>query len=213
MASLHRRPAATGQRQYLAHGRLTHIREFTRSDVGRWLEWPSHADPLYSPYNPLSMSGSMRDAWYDDLVNRQAQVPFAVDDDEQHMIGRIFLRFVNRVEGCAVLGIDFDPRFVGQGYGTDALQAFLGYYFETLGFSRMLLTVAAYNTRARKSYERCGFEYLSTHWERLKCDADIFGNDRYRDIRSLFRRGRNGLEALFYTMELKGTSWSPPESA
>jgi RimJ/RimL family protein N-acetyltransferase len=157
------------------------------------------------------MSGSMRDAWYDDLVNRQAQVPFAVDDDELHMIGRIFLRFVNRVEGGSVLGIDFDPRFVGDGYGTDALLAFLGYYFESLGFNRMLLTVAAYNTRARKSYERCGFEYLDTHWERLKCDADIFGNDRYRDIRSLFRRGRNGLEALFYTMELRKANWHPPE--
>ena len=51
----------------------------------------------------------MRDAWYDDLVNRQGQVPFAVDDDDQCMIGRIFLRFVNRVEGGSVLGNRLRP--------------------------------------------------------------------------------------------------------
>jgi RimJ/RimL family protein N-acetyltransferase len=64
-----------------------------------------------------------------------------------------------------------------------------------------MLSVAAYNVRARRSYERCGFRYLSTHWERFKCDADIFVDDRYADVRPLFRRTRTGLEALFHTME------------
>jgi diamine N-acetyltransferase len=198
-------PSPTGppaRRQYLAAGDRTRIRRFTRRDVDRWLAWPKHADPLYSPYNPLPMTGSLRDAWYDDLVQRQAQLPFAVDDLGGNMIGRIFLRFINRVEGGAVLGIDFDPRHVGQGYGTDALCAFLGYYFGPLGFRRLLLSVAAYNVRARRSYERCGFTYLDTHWERLACQADIFGDDRYRELRNLFRRGRNGLEALFHTMQV-----------
>ncbi len=189
------------RRQYLVSGQRTRMRRFTRRDVDRWLAWPKHADPLYSPYNPLPMSGSLRDAWYDDLVQRQAQLPFAVDDREGNMIGRIFLRFVNRAEGRAVLGIDFDPRHVGQGYGTDALRAFLGYYFGPLRFRRLLLSVAAYNVRARRSYERCGFTYLDTHWERLACEADIFGDEHYRELRSLFRRGRNGLEALFHTMQ------------
>ena len=197
--ALNRRP----KRDYLAQGERTRIRRFTRRDVDRWLEWPRHADPLFSTHDPNPMSGSMRDAWYDDLVSRQGQLPFSVDDLDGRMIGRIFLRFINRIEGGSVLGIDFDPRFVGQGYGTDALQAFLSYYFGPLGFRRMLLSVAAYNVRARRSYERCGFRYLDTHWERFKCDANLFADDRYQDIRHLFRRSRTGLEALFHTMELR----------
>jgi diamine N-acetyltransferase len=190
-------------RRYMAGGERTRIRAFTRRDVDRWLAWPRHPDPLYSPFNPIGMSGPLRDAWYEDLVQRQAQIPFAVDDLEGRMIGRIFLRFVNRIERGSVLGIDFDPLYVGHGYGTDALRAFMGYYFGQLDFRRLLLSVASYNARARRSYERCGFKYLATHWERLKCQADIFGDDHYRELRPLFRRGRAGLEALFHTMEAK----------
>jgi RimJ/RimL family protein N-acetyltransferase len=190
-------------RAYLAEGRLTRVRAFTRRDVDRWIQWPKHADPLYSTYNPQPMAPVMRDAWYDDLVHRQGQIPYAVDDLEGGMIGRIFLRFVNRIEGGAVLGIDFDPRFVGQGYGTDALQAFLRLYFGELGFRRLLLSVAAYNVRARRSYERCGFRYVSSHWEQLRCEADVLNDPAYAEVRGLFRRGRTGLEALFHSMEIK----------
>ncbi len=192
-----------GERRYLIATPRTLIRLFTRRDVDRWLEWPRHPDPLYSSHDPSPMSGPMRDAWYNDLVHRQKQMPFAVDTLDGQMIGRIFLRFVNRVEGGSVLGIDFDPRFVGQGYGTEALRAFLGYYFGPMGFRRMLLSVAAYNVRARRSYERCGFRYLGTHWEIIKCNADVFGDERYAALRPLFRRSPSGLEALFHTMEIR----------
>lgn len=190
--------------KYLVAGERTWIRRFNRRDVDRWIEWPDHPDPLYAPYNPPRMSGQMRDVWYDDLVQRQAQLPFAVDNIEGELIGRIFLRFINRVEGGSVLGIDFNPRYVGQGYGTDALQAFVSHYFGQLGFHRLLLSVAAYNVRARHSYERCGFTYLSTHWERFKIDANVLGDDRYRELRRFFRRGRVGVEALFHTMVARG---------
>jgi RimJ/RimL family protein N-acetyltransferase len=193
-------PAEKGRREYLVAGERTRIRQFNRFDVARWLAWPDHPDPIYSPYNPLRMSGSMAAAWYDDLVQRQAQQPYAVDDLTGTMIGRIFLRFVNRTEGSSVLGIDFDPRYVGQGYGLDSLSAFLTYYFGRLGFRRLLLSVAAYNLRARRSYERCGFVYLTSHWERFNCEANVLGDDRYSELRKYFRRGRAGLEALFHTM-------------
>jgi RimJ/RimL family protein N-acetyltransferase len=193
----------TLSREYLAEGERTRLRRFTRRDVERWLAWPPHADPLFVSYNPPKMSALMSDAWYDDLVNRQAQVPYAVDSLDGQMIGRIFLRFVNRVEGGSVLGIDFDPRFVSQGYGTDALRAFLGYYFGPLGFRRLLLSVAAYNIRARRCYERLGFRYLNSYWERRKNEANVFGDDRYRDIRHLFRRSRSGIEVLFHSMEAR----------
>ena len=195
--------SSTSRRHYLAYGPRTRIRLFTRNDVDRWLAWERHEDPLYVPYNPLVMSGSMRDAWYDDLVNRQGQLPFAVDTLEGRMIGRIFLRFVNRAEGSAVLGIDFDPGFVGRGYGTEALTAFLDYYFGRLGFRRMLLSVAAYNRRARRSYERCGWRYVGNYWDRIALRFDVWNDERVDpELRSLFRRGRSGLETLYLTMRI-----------
>ncbi|MCC7106635.1 MAG: GNAT family N-acetyltransferase [Chloroflexi bacterium] len=188
------------QRTYVVSGAMTRIRRFTRHDVDRWLDWSDHPDPLYSTYNPVRISGSMRDAWYDDLVYRQGQIPFAVDNFDGDMIGRIFLRQIRRAEGAAVLGIDFAPEFVGRGFGTDALQAFMHHYFGTMGFRRLLLSVAAYNERARRSYERCGFTHVSSHWDVLKLQANVFHDPYYQSIREFFRRGPKGVEALFYTM-------------
>lgn len=186
--------------RFVAVGELTRVRAFTRRDVDRWLAWPRHTDALYAIYDPLPMDGSLRDAWYDDLVDRQGQLPFAIETYDRQMIGRLFLRQVRRSEGSSVLGIDLDPSFLGCGHGTDALRAFLGYYFGSAGFSRLLLSVAAYNVRAQRSYRRCGFYQRATHWETWQIDADVLGDPRYAALRAVFRRGERGVEALMYDM-------------
>jgi len=198
--------------RFVAVGRLTRVRAFTRRDIDRWLAWPRHDDPLYSAYDPTPMDGSMRDAWYDDVVRRQGQLPFAVESLDRQMIGRIFLRHVKPSEGSSVLGIDLDPRFVGRGFGTDALRAFLAYYFGPAGFRQMCLSVAAYNVRARRSYERCGFRHIGTHWERLPCRADVLGDRRYADVRHFFRTGRRGLEAEMHDMVAERAAGAPEPS-
>lgn len=188
---------------YLANGEKTRIRPFFRSDVDRWVEWPDHGDPLYVAHNPTRIARPMRDVWYRDLIDRQRQQPFAVEDMSGGLIGRIFLRHVHPTEGVAVLGIDLHPGFVGHGYGTDALRAFLRYYFCELGFREILLTVAAYNERAQRAYERCGFKVIGSHWDRH--DARIrrvLRQPRYSAVRTLFRQTTTGLEARFVDMEL-----------
>lgn len=186
--------------RWVALGRITRVREFTRRDVDRWLEWGRHADPLFSSYNPSPMTGPMRDAWFDDLVHRQGQLPFAIENLERRMIGRLFLRHVRQREGTSVLGIDLDANYLGQGYGTDALRAFLAYYFGPARFVKMYLSVAAFNVRARRSYDRCGFERFSTHWQAFKSEADVLGDPRYAEIRHLFRRSGDGVEVLMQDM-------------
>lgn len=189
-----------GEPRWVAVGRLCRVRAFTRADVDRWLGWPLHSDPLYSGFDPTPMDGSVRDAWYAVLTQRQGQLPFAIEALDRQMIGRLFLRHVRPTEASSVLGIDLDPRFVGRGHGTDALAAFMGYYFGRAGFRRLLLTVAAYNARARRSYERCGFRYIGTHWEGLKLPVDVPRDPRCAELRSCFRNGPRGLEAMMHDM-------------
>lgn len=189
--------------RYIARGELTRIRRFTRRDMDRWLAWPPHSDPLYSSFDPPIMSGSMRDAWFDDLVKQQGQLPFAIDSLDGELVGRLFLRHVRRDEGSSVLGIDLDPRILGRRLGTDALRAFLEHYFSSGAFGRMLLTVGAYNRRACRSYERCGFRLLSTHWDRFKSRADVLRDPRYARLRHLFRPAGRGVEALMHDMVIE----------
>jgi RimJ/RimL family protein N-acetyltransferase len=152
-------------RDTVAAGLRTRVRAFTRADVDLWQAWPDYPEKLLVGTSPRRMSPDQRGRWFEDITQRQHQIPFAVEDESGDMIGRIFLRHVRREERSAVLGIDLHPDFVGHGYGTESLGAFLHYYFENMAFERMLLSVAAHNVRARKSYESLGFKNVGSHWD------------------------------------------------
>jgi RimJ/RimL family protein N-acetyltransferase len=158
------------------------------------------------------MSLDQRGRWFDDITQRQRQIPFAVEDEHGQMIGRIFLRHVRREEGSAVLGIDLHPAYLGQGYGTESLGAFLFHYFETMGFERMLLSVAAHNVRARRCYESLGFVQVGSHWD-AHIGPDVTHEAHFQQVRHLFRRGPLGLESLFYDMRLERGAWSGQPSS
>ena len=74
------------------------------------------------------------------------------------LIGAIRLDRVDFRERRASLaaGIDEKAR-LGLGLGTEAITLVLGYAFEALKLHRVSVRVVAYNTRALRAYEKCGF--------------------------------------------------------
>ena len=74
-------------------------------------------------------------------------------------IGTVFLRDVDRVNGSGVVGIFLgDRRYLGQGYGTDALNALVDFGFGELRLERIELEVFDFNLRAIRSYAKAGFK-------------------------------------------------------
>jgi RimJ/RimL family protein N-acetyltransferase len=66
-----------------------------------------------------------------------------------------------------------DPEYWSGGYGTDAMQALLGYLFLQLDLRRVALTAHESNVRAQRSYAKSGFvvegtlrdwAYFDGHW-------------------------------------------------
>lgn len=198
--------AIADRRDTVAAGPRTQVRPFVRADVDGWQAWPDYPEPLLVGTSPRRMSPDQRSRWFEDITQRQRQIPFAVENEQGQLIGRIFLRHVRRDERSAVLGIDLHPGWVGQGYGTEALGAFLHHFFEDMGFERMLLSVAAHNTRARRCYESLGFVTIGSHWD-AHLGPDVTGEPRFASLRHLFRRGALGLESLFYDMRLERADW------
>lgn len=197
---------AIADKNSVAAGPRVRVRPFSRSDVDAWQAWPDYAEPLLVGTSPRRMSPDQRSRWFDDIVQRQHQIPFAIDDEAGEMIGRIFLRHVRKEEHSAVLGIDLHPGALSQGYGTEALGAFLHHFFDNMGFERMLLSVAAHNVRARRCYESLGFTTVGTHWD-AHIGPDVTGQAQFASLRQLFRRGPLGLESLFYDMRLDRKNW------
>lgn len=186
----------------LAQGRRVRIRTFSRRDVDSWLDWPQQTDPLYLSSYPHPMGRWERDNWFNERSNRYDYMMFALDDMQGRLVGLLTLRNIDRNRIQATLGLTMRPEALGQGYGTDSLYTFLGHFFGPLGFDIMLLDVAAYNKRAQRVYEKCGFTYFGDHWGYFD-DYSIFNDPKYAPIRHLFRRNGIWLETLFYDMSLR----------
>jgi RimJ/RimL family protein N-acetyltransferase len=55
-------------------------------------------------------------------------------------------------------GIAIERAYWDKGYGTDATHTMLRFAFTEMGLHRVTLGVADYNARARRVYEKCGFQ-------------------------------------------------------
>jgi len=78
---------------------------------------------------------------------------------EERAIGSVFLKGVDKVNGSGVVGIFIgDRRYLGKGYGTDALNALVDFGFGELRLERIELEVFDFNLRAIRSYEKAGFQ-------------------------------------------------------
>lgn len=74
-------------------------------------------------------------------------------------IGNVTLRNLDRENGSAEVAIVIADRALqGRGYGTDALNCLVDFAFGELRLERIYLHVFDYNQRARRSYEKAGFQ-------------------------------------------------------
>jgi RimJ/RimL family protein N-acetyltransferase len=83
----------------------------------------------------------------------------SVEADGQY-IGHVGLAITDDTNrrGRLRIGIE-NPDYWGRGYGSEVTRLMLCCAFETLDLHRVELRVAAYNTRAIRCYEKCGFRH------------------------------------------------------
>ncbi len=196
-------------RPVLVSGSRTRIREFERADVDRWLSWPRHNDLLFEGYNPPQLSTRQRDLYHRQRALAPDTRQYAVDDLDGQLVGRISLREANWEVGFAVLGVSFHPSRLNQGFGSDALTAFLTYYFGTLTMQALYLDVAAFNRRAHRVYEKVGFRACGQRWGDPEADLlGIFRRADHLELRQYFRAEQGLVRPLVIDMVLRREDWS-----
>lgn len=93
--------------------------------------------------------------------------------------------------GLAVNDIDFDnetggfridlvAKYRGRGLGPEAIELMLAHLFDEVGLHRVGLEVYAFNPRAQRSYEKCGFQVEgrlpeSLLWDGERVDTILMG--------------------------------------
>lgn len=86
--------------------------------------------------------------------------PYAwVIEHEGCYIGQIRLHSIVEADQRARLAIGIsDPAKLGRGLGSEAVRLLLAHGFGALGLHRIDLRVLAYNARAIRAYQKCGFQ-------------------------------------------------------
>ena len=95
---------------------------------------------------------------------------FVALDPDGELVG--FYYFEEKQPDLAY-GLGLRPDLVGQGFGLDFFNAGLAFARERYEPRRVYLHVAEFNERARRVYERAGFEVVSRHVRSFERFGDV----------------------------------------
>ena len=146
----------------VADAGVVRIRRKVRTDAFDDYRW--RRDPEIARYDgtvPLTMTFSEflplfeHDLAFPDPRKRA----FSLDDPEGTHVGNIMYYNVDVAGGSAEIGVSIAAEAErGHGLGTAAVVAFLRFIWQTLPFRVVFLHTLEWNTRARSSFRRAGFD-------------------------------------------------------
>jgi len=190
-------------------GKKVLLRPFIREDVEKRSKWKPYPDPLYFHYNMSEMSENQKETWYLKKKSDLAALWLSIDNMAGQLVGFICLYKIEPKTKTAWVGIYLGYEFIDRGMGTDAMLTLLRYYFEEMQFELLFLDVASHNIRAIRCYRKCGFEFIrkkySDHDPRM--NIDIFGDDRFKDVRRHFIKEGKKVLVEFDEMESSKERW------
>ena len=164
------------------NGELVRLRPPEREDCPLFVSWLQN--PVLRQHITIrNISDAMEERWFERLLNDTSRNPpgclhFVIELlTSADPIGVVAFDSINWRDRDAEVGIIVgDPEFWGHGYGSDALRTMLGVGFHWYNLHRIHLYVVNTNTRAIRTYEKCGFQ----HDGRLREAAFIDG--QYQDL-------------------------------
>jgi RimJ/RimL family protein N-acetyltransferase len=95
----------------------------------------------------------------EEWAQSQAKNPYAwMIEVERQLIGEIKLHTLNLQDRRASMAIAiYNPALLGKGLGSEATRVLLQHVFTQLDLHRVGIRVLAYNERAIRAYQKCGF--------------------------------------------------------
>jgi RimJ/RimL family protein N-acetyltransferase len=147
-------------------GSRVRLRAIERADIPAFVRWFNDPEVRHylTMYEP--MSAAKEERWFEAQLEARDDRILAIEahaDEEWTLIGNCGLHRLDWKNRQAVLGIVLgEKRFWGQGYGSDAVRTLLRFAFGELNLHRIELEVVDYNPRARRCYERIGFQLEGT---------------------------------------------------
>jgi RimJ/RimL family protein N-acetyltransferase len=146
----------------LIRGEKVFLRPAEKSDIQTFVRWFSDFEMSSLLGARAPFSEAMEEQWFTRAVENQGKdnyhfVMCRLDNGQP--IGTISLFHLDQTNGNAGVGISIGEKDLwGRGFGTDAMNALLDFGFGELRLERVWLDVYDFNVRARRSYEKSGFQ-------------------------------------------------------
>ncbi len=174
----------------MIRGSKTRLRALKHDDLRHFVRWINDPETRRFMAMRYPLSQAEEEKWWQSRAEGDGDHIFAVETLDGTYIGNIGLHSIERENRRAMLGIIVGEKsYWGQGYGTDAIQAMLRWAFEYLNLHRVYLTVYAYNKRAIRSYEKCGFRHEGTMRQARYTDGQYFDELMMGILRDEFLEG------------------------
>lgn len=138
-----------------------------------YFAWSSDAEYMRlvdgEPPVPLSLKATRETNERDWPEDDPSNIMFLIRaNEDDRIIGFANLDYISWSHGDSYMGLGLgDKAYWGRGYGAESMNLLLRYAFTELNLQRMTLTVFAYNERAIRMYQKCGFKVEGIHREYL----------------------------------------------
>jgi RimJ/RimL family protein N-acetyltransferase len=140
-------------------GKKIRLRAIERSDIPAFVRWLN--DPEVTQYlvTYMPMSQAQEERWFEAQLEQRDGFILGIETLDGKLIGNLALVHIDWKNSRAGLGVVLgEKEYWGQGYGTDAITALLGFAFKQMNLHSVHLTTYEYNKRAIRCYEKCGFK-------------------------------------------------------
>jgi RimJ/RimL family protein N-acetyltransferase len=156
----------------MLNGDRVTLRAVERDDLQRLHELQGNVDLVVFGdgfWEPIPLAAFERQ--FEQAIEGQPRHWFVIEAGGT-VIGRIGLVQVSRLHGTAELGIEiYDPEYIGQGYGREAIALLLDWAFRIQNYRRIWLKTSAANQRALRCYQAAGFMEEGRMREQLYFDG------------------------------------------
>jgi len=160
-------------------GKLVRLRDYHKDELSRVKDYfndPEMKTNL-APGVPFPYTLEDEEKWYASQSAMKDTYTFAIEEIATgEYLGGCGVNEVDWKNSRATVGIAIvNKKYLGRGYGTDAMRVLISFIFNEMNVRKINLHVYAFNERAIKSYKKCGFVVEGTFRK------EIFKNGAYHD--------------------------------
>ncbi len=122
-----------------------------KSDIEDILTWKY--DGIYSFYDNSIQKEKIE--WIESFIDSDDN--FSIYNEQNELVGNCSFYYI---EEFFCLGVQMKPELTGKGFGTEFVRAIINFGKKKYNLSYIDLTVAKFNKRAIKVYEKVGFKII-----------------------------------------------------